>query len=120
MSDAATISPEKPAAAAAPAEAAINTDAFSQSTRRCSRRAWDIFLQYRNDMALFTGRAVRGRLTFQSADDAHQAAQILRTEGGVTAMTLLNEHVEFTGTLAAVQLVIKQPYTQFFDAIVIQ
>lgn len=102
-------------------EKPVTTDVFNNCTSRCSRRAWNIFLEYAKDIEIFKTRRVRGRLVFKTPKAAQQAHGLLVEQGGVThEITTQDNWIEFTGTLAAVQLVIKAPDTEFFDAVKIE
>ncbi len=113
---------EKPEVKVAPQpeEKPLNTDVFETCTKRCTRRAWDFFLSVRNEIDLFKTKTVRGHLTFKSASSAQQALTLLVNEGGVTEVTERGEALEFTGSLAAVQLVLRSPDTVLFDALKIE
>ncbi len=89
---------------------------FTACTARCTRRAWDLFLRYGDDIEQFTTKTVRGKLTAATAKAAEAFAQTLTTEGGATEVRTNGADTEFTGTLAAVQLVLKQPEARMFDA----
>ncbi|MBK8190788.1 MAG: hypothetical protein IPK79_10110 [Vampirovibrionales bacterium] len=111
-----------PAAPASPDSAAgapppVSTDVFSAATSRCTRRAWDIFLAFRNAPGLFTGAAVRGRITAQSAQALEEIQRTLREEGGLSRMSVFDSFIEFTAPLAVVQRVILHPGLMQFDAI---
>ena len=99
---------------------AENTDIFNTCTKRCTRRAWDLFLAVKDDIELFNSRMVRGRLTVSSAAHAQTLKQILVDEGGITELTLTDNIIELTTTLATMQLVIRHPETQMFDALKVE
>ncbi len=102
---------------ASPAEKPVNTDVFNTCTRRCTRRTWDFFLSIRDDIEQFKTRLVRGCLTFKSATAAEQALKTLAEQGGITEVITQDKTIEFTGSLAAVQLVLRDPNTTMFDAL---
>ncbi len=99
------------------AEKPVTTDTFNNCTSRCTRRAWNLFLQYRDNIDAFKTKEVRGKLTFDNEAAATGAKETLTTEGGVKYITQTGNDLEYTGTLAATQLVIKLPETNSFDAI---
>lgn len=115
-----TATQEAPAAEPAAEEKPVNTDTFSNCTSRCSRRAWNIFLEYRDDIEVFKTKEVRGKLTFANESAAQAAKEVLTSQGGVKYITQTAEVLEFTGTLAATQLVLKQPDTTGFDALKVE
>ncbi len=116
---------EAPAPEAAPDSAAPGThraencDAFTQSTRRCTRRAWDVFLNVRNNMDAFNTQQVRARIEADSDSAASEMFDLLKTQTGLSQGTLLGDRIECTTTLAAIQLIIKRPDFKLLDAIAI-
>lgn len=100
-------------------EAAENTDKFTQSTKRCTRRSWDAFLSVRDNIEAFNTRLVRGRLELASASAANDVAAVLKDEAGVDRMTMIDTVIECTATLADVQRVIKRPDFVMFDCVLV-
>lgn len=112
-----TVTPDTEAATGL--ERAENSDHFTQSTRRCTRRAWDVYLSLRDDMDGFNQRLVRGRMELKSESAAKEVAATLAQKAGVTQITQMDNILECTTTLAAVQLVIKHPDFVMFDCVLL-
>ncbi len=108
---------EKPQPAPVKEEKPVNTDIFNTCTKRCTRRTWDFFLAVRDDMEQFKNAPVRGKLTFKSSAAMEQARKVLEEQGGVTEICTEGDTLNFTGTLAAAQLVLREPDTLMFDAV---
>lgn len=100
-------------------ERAENTDKFTQSTKRCTRRAWDVFLSLREDLDGFNDRLVRARMELQGAGAAKEVMQVLQNSAGVEHVTQMDQVLECTTTLAAVQLVIKHADFVMFDCVLV-
>ena len=98
---------------------AENTDAFTQSTRRCTRRAWDVFLKVRNNVDKFNSQLVRARIEADSEAAAQEMYETLKAETELQQGTVLGDRIECTTTLAAIQLIIKRPDFKMLDAVAI-
>jgi len=120
MSETVTQDPPVTESAEAPKAVPVTTDAFTNCTSRCTRRAWNLFLAYRDNIEEFKTKEIRGKLTFATPGAATTAKETLTTDGGVKYITQTDNVLEFTATLAAVQLVLKHPDTQQFDALGIE
>jgi hypothetical protein len=112
---------DKPAEEKAEPEAPpLTTDVFNNCTSRCSRRAWNVYLSLQNDIEQFKTRLVRGRLTMTNAKAAQEVHKVFVEEAGVTEITTRDNWVEFTASLATVQLVLKRPDTEYFDCLLVR
>lgn len=98
---------------------ATTTDPFTQSTRHCTRRAWDVFLSMKDNLDAFNTKQVRVRIEASDERAAQGFAEILKTDGEVTRLTQMDNKIECTTTLAAIQLIIKDPEFKLLDAIAV-
>ena len=108
--------PEK-AAEAKEEEKPFNTDILESCTARFTRRAWDLYSDYKTDLEKAQNEPVRAQLTAETEKDATQMHEILVDEGQVKEITRKENIVLFTAPFSVIQLVIKKPGCKHLDAI---
>lgn len=123
MDPMATETPEKeaitPAEEAPKPLPATTMDPFIQSTRHCTRRAWNIFLAMNNKLDVFNAKQVRARIDTTSNQAAERFADVLKTDGNVRSITVIDDRIECSATYAAIQLIIKDADFKLMDAVAI-
>lgn len=98
---------------------ATTMDPFIQSTRHCTRRAWNIFLGMNNKLDVFNTKQVRARIQTTGSNAAQRFANTLKSDGEVTRLSIIDDRIECTATYAAIQLIIKDADFKLMDAIAI-
>lgn len=122
MSDEST--PEQPAAAAtavvekpaAPAEPPFSVDALTNCTTRFTRKAWNIFLAYKEDLNKIRTQPVRATLEAQTHNGAEELHRLLM-EAGVHEISRKDKVISMTTTFEILQTVVKHAEVAMVDIV---
>lgn len=107
---------DKPATPAAPAEPVFNTDILRSCTTRLTRKAWNLFLEYTEDINKIRTVPIRATLEAASLNDA-EALHRLLLEDGVKEISRKDKVISMTTTFEVIQKVIKLPASKMLDAV---
>jgi|GEM_PF-5107266 len=93
-----------------------NVDALMQSTARFSRRGWDAFLSYKDDMTLIFIKRIECHMEARSDAGAQEFAEAMRAVS-IPGITVTGAKLHTITTFAKLQDVIKHPALMHVDAV---
>jgi hypothetical protein len=100
-----------------PVEKPFNLDLLQSCTARMTPQCWQTYLKMKNDLSVIQNHPVRATLTTRT-DKGMEEVTAMLLDAGITHQTRRDaKTLDFTGTFAQIQTVIKHPQTLLLDAV---
>jgi hypothetical protein len=93
-----------------------NVDPLMQSTARFSRRGWDAFLSYKDDLDAIFRKRIECHMEARSPEGAAELAEAMRAVS-IPAVTVTGPKLHTITTFAKLQEIIKHPALMHVDAV---
>jgi len=104
---------EKPAA---PAEQPFSVDALINCTTRFTRKGWNIFLAYQEDLDKIRTKPIRATVEAHSHNGSEELHRLL-VEAGVQEISRKDKVISMTTTFENLQKVVKHPEVAVVDVV---